>query len=120
SPTHYKEILEFFANHLNAKQVFLWREQPVVPSSTRDGEPPKQKFLALHKTSLEEFEIYSKRFESIRFSTPIHFEKDFLFIKIAADDNQNFCLVVKEYPEYLENNEVVCHIFIKRMAGLLN
>ncbi len=120
SPKHYKEVLEFFRDELLVDQAFIWREQVAIPQPGRDGEPLRQKFLAIHKTSLEEFSVYCKKFERVNFSTAMHFDENLLYMKLTADNGEHFCFAIKGYPVFLKKDEVCAHMFVKRMAGLMN
>lgn len=121
SPKHYAEIFNFFATQLNSEQVFYWLEKPKRPQRART-DSNKQKFLSLHKTSLEEFVIFQKKFEEIDFSnTYYHFEGHNLFLKLPSDrPNRNFCFMFKGFLPELSENEMLRYLFIKRLHGLMH
>src|SRR5690606_21584947 len=113
-------VLEFFSVSLEAEQAFFWREQTSKGTADRDGEGGKQKFLALHKTSLEEFVIHKKKHTSLKFSEAICFENGYMFLKLNSSADQPFCLAAKGYPKHFQKNEFVRHIFHTRLSAILS
>jgi diguanylate cyclase (GGDEF)-like protein len=128
SPKHYTEVFSFFSNHLQAEQAFYWLEKPKkihnesAGDPNRSGNEPRQKFLSLQKTSLEEFNIYLKKFNSLDFSEETHmFEGKYLYLKLPSDKpNRFYCFAFKAFHKEVQANEIFRHFFIQRLKGLMN
>ncbi|MES2770096.1 MAG: GGDEF domain-containing protein [Bdellovibrionota bacterium] len=122
SPKHYTEIFNFFANQLHSEQVFYWLEKSKKLPADPAAKKPKQKFLSLHKTSLEEFNIYKKKFETIDFSkAKFHIDGKNLFLKLPSDkSNRYYCFMFKGFSADFANNEILRYFFIQRLHGLMN
>lgn len=122
SPKHYVEIFSFFSNHLQAEQAFYWLERPKKVQASRADVKPRQKFLSLQKTSLEEFNIHLKKFNSLDFTqTSNTFEGNYLYLKLPSDKpNRHYCFVFKSFHKEIQNNEMFRYFFIQRLQGLMN
>ncbi len=122
SPKHYTEIFNFFANQLHSEQVFYWLEKSKKLLVDPSAKKSKQKFLSLHKTSLEEFNIYKKKFETIDFSkAKFHIDGKNLFLKLPSDKlNRHYCFMFKDFSADFANNEILRYFFIQRLQGLMN
>lgn len=121
SPKHYVELFNFFSQHLRSEQVFYWLEKPKKPQRAR-SESAKQKFLSLHKTALEEFVIYQKKFNEIDFTEQCyHFEAHHLYLKLPCErPNRNYCFVFKGFLPDLRDNELLRYLFIKRLYSMMH
>lgn len=121
SPKHYAELFSFFASQLHSEQVFYWLERPIKPQRSR-VESTKQKFLSLHKTSLEEFVIFQKQFNTIEFSEGYyHFEGHNLYLKLPSDKpNRSYCFMFKGFLPELHDNEMLRYLFIKRLHSMMH
>lgn len=122
SPKHYAEVFSFFSNHLQAEQAFYWLERPKKIQKSRTSTNMRQKFLATQKTSLEEFNIYLKQFNSFDFKNDVCvFEGNYLYLKLPSDKpNRFYCFVFKAFHKEIESNEMFRHFFIQRLKGLMN
>ena len=119
SPNRYVEIFNFFGTSMQTEQAFYWIEKVKKPS--RNALNPKQKFLSLHKTSLEEFNIYSKKLESLDFSKNYyHIDGKNLFIKFPSEEpNKFYCFMFKDFRADLAGNEMLSYFFFQRLRGLM-
>lgn len=118
----HSEIFNFFGAHLQTEQVFFWIQKPKKkPKPTRSGMKPKQKFLSMHKTTLEEFSIYSSKFAAVDFSNSCYsFQGNNLFIKFPSEKPDKFyCFSIKEFRPDLLTNEMLSYFFFQRLHGLL-
>lgn len=122
SPKRYEDIFNFFGTHVQTEQAFYWLQKPSKPQKTRSAVKPKQKFLSLHKTSLEEFSIYSNKFEGADFSkNHYHFEGKNLFIKFPSEEADKYhCFMLKNFRADLASNEMLSYFFFQRLHGLMN
>ena len=122
SPKNYIEVFSFFSNHLQTEQAFYWLERPKKILKSRTSAKPRQKFLSLHKTSLEEFNIHLKKFNSLDFSQNTSaFEGNYLYLKLPADKpNRHYCFVFKTFHKEIETNEIFHQFFVQRLQGMMN
>jgi diguanylate cyclase (GGDEF)-like protein len=121
SPKHYTEVFNFFSSHLQAEQAYYWLERPKKINRARTATKPRQKFLSLQKTSLEEFNIYLKKFVSLDFSQSPHvFEGNYLYLKLPSDrPNRFYCFMFKGFHKEIEISEMFRYFFIQRLQGLM-
>lgn len=122
SPKHYIEVFSFFSNHLQAEQAFYWLENPKKNPKSRASTSERQKFLSTQKTSLEEFNIYLKQFNSFDFTNdPCVFEGNYLYLKLPSDKpNRFYCFAFKAFHKEIKSNEMFRYLFIQRLKGLMN
>ncbi len=121
SPKHYAELFEFFATQLRSEQVYYWLEKPKRPQRARDGKE-RQQFLSLHKTSLEEFVVFQKKFNEIDFSEQcFQFDGHNLYMKLPSGrPNRNYCFMFKGFLPDLQDNELLRYLFIKRLNSIMH
>ena len=119
SPKNYKELFDFFLGNTKCDQIFFWKKAVTPVPNTRQG-AGKQKFLSLHKTSLEEFDILNKKFESINFNKKgFYFADPYLYLKIPCNQQEYFGFVFKEFSKDLVENEILMTFFTARLTGIL-
>lgn len=121
SPKHYTEVFSFFGNQMHSEQVFYWLDKPKKPVDSR-GKKLKQKFLSLHKTSLEEFTAYKAKFDAVDFANArFHFEGKNLYLKLPSDKvGRHYCFIFKGFNADFSSNELFRYFFIQRLHGLMN
>jgi diguanylate cyclase (GGDEF)-like protein len=119
SPKRFEEVFNFLSTHLGTDQVFYWMQKPKKKPKANAS---KQKFLSLHKTSLEEFNLFSKKFGDVDFSKNHYkFEGKNLFIKFPSEESEKFyCFMFKGFRPDLETNEMLGYFFFQRLHGLIN
>lgn len=121
SPKHYTEIFTFFSNQMHSEQVFYWLDKPRKSVDSR-GKKLKQKFLSLHKTSLEEFSAHKSKFDSTQFGKAnFHFEGKSFYLKLPSEKpGRHYCFIFKGYNAELSSNELFRYFFVQRLNGLMN
>jgi diguanylate cyclase (GGDEF)-like protein len=117
SPKNYKEMFDFFINNFSCDQIFFWRKDFLKESNTRGQ---KQKFLSLNKTSLEEFDVLFKKFDSLQFNQRgCYFTEPYLYVKVHTD-SEYYGFIFKEFPKDVLENEILMSFFLARLEGCLN
>jgi diguanylate cyclase (GGDEF)-like protein len=122
TPKRYAEVFSFFRNHLKTEQVFYWLEKPKKKLKLRNALKPKQKFISLNKTSLEEYSVFANKFEGVDFSkSNFQFEGKHLFVKFPSDDPTKFyCFIFVNFKTDLQSNEMLNYFFFQRLHGIMN
>jgi diguanylate cyclase (GGDEF)-like protein len=122
SPKRFEEVFNFLGKHVGAEQVFYWVQKPKKNLKMNTTVKSKQKFLSLNKTSLEEYNLFSKKFEQIDFSkSHYHFEGKNLYIRFPAEKaNQFYCFMFKGFRPDLATNEMLNYFFFRRLHGLIH
>jgi len=121
SPKHYTGIFTFFSKQMHSEQVFYWLDKPRKTVDSR-GKKLKQKFLSLHKTSLEEFTAYKSKFDSTNFGNSLyHMEGKNFYLKLPSEKpGRHYCFMFKGFNSELSSNELFRYFFVQRLHGLMN